>query len=53
MSKIIWCWRKGNKKIYTKRIDIAKKAIEKGFTVTAMNNSSRVFGKQNFTIFCY
>jgi hypothetical protein len=33
MSEFIWHWNKGNKKIYTRRIDIAEKAMNEGTLV--------------------
>jgi hypothetical protein len=33
MSEFIWHWTKGNKKIYTKKVDIAEKAMKEGFFV--------------------
>ena len=40
---MIWCWEKGNKKIYTKRIDIAEQAIKEGLHVTVFKNKSHIF----------
>ena len=33
MTEFIWHWTKGNSKIYTKKMDIAEKAIKEGFFV--------------------
>ena len=43
MSELIWCWRKGNKTIYTKRLDIAQKAKKEGLLVTVLRNRSHIF----------
>lgn len=43
MTEMIWCWEKGNKRIYTKRIDIAKQAIKEGFQVILVKNKSHIF----------
>jgi hypothetical protein len=43
MTERIWCWEKGNKKIYTKRIDIAEQAIKEGRHVTVFKNKSHIF----------
>ncbi len=43
MSEMIWCWVKGNKRIYTKRLDIAEQAIKEGFQVTVFKNKSHIF----------
>ena len=33
MAEFIWHWRNGNKKIYTKRDDVAEKAMKEGLLV--------------------
>lgn len=33
MTQFIWHWTKGNSKIYTKKSDLAEKAIKDGFLV--------------------
>ena len=33
MSEFIWCWNKGNKKIYTKNTDVAERAMKDGMLV--------------------
>ncbi len=43
MSEMIWCWRKGNKSIYTKSFDIAEKALKDGFQVIVVKNRSKIF----------
>jgi hypothetical protein len=43
MSEMIWCWRKGNKSIYTKSFDIAVKALKDGFQVNVVKNPNRIF----------
>ena len=36
-------WTKGNIKIYTKRLDIAQRAIREGNHVVTLKNKSRIF----------
>ena len=36
MSEFIWCWTKGNSKIYTKNTDVAEKAMKNGELVMGM-----------------
>ena len=43
MSELIWYWRKGNKTIYTKRVDVAEQAIKEGFLVTILKNRPHIF----------
>jgi hypothetical protein len=43
MSELLLCWRKGNKKIYTKRLDIAEKAMKEGYFVKVLRNSPYIF----------
>ena len=43
MSELIWCWRKGNKTIYTKRVDVAEQAMKEGYIVTVLSNRSHIF----------
>jgi len=33
MTQLIWHWSKGNSKIFTKKKDIAEKAMKEGFLV--------------------
>jgi len=33
MSEFVWHWTSGNKKIYTKKTDIAEKAMKEGMLV--------------------
>ena len=33
MTQIIWHWTKGNSKIFTKKKDVAEKAMKDGFSV--------------------
>ncbi len=33
MAEFIWHWTKGNKKIYTRKTDIAERAMKEGFLV--------------------
>ena len=43
MYEFIWHWTKGNKKIYTRRIDIAEKAMKEGFMVMGIKKKPHIF----------
>ena len=43
MSVLIMNWTKGNMKIYTKRLDVAEKAMKKGYFVMVLNERSHIF----------
>ena len=43
MSGLVWCWEKGNKKFYTRRLDIAEQAMNDGFIVIILKDSPRIF----------
>ena len=36
MSEFIWHWTSGNKKIYTKKVEVAEKAMKEGMLVMGM-----------------
>ena len=42
MSEFIWHWTKNNKKIYTKRIDIAEKAMKEGLFVMGIRAKPKI-----------
>ena len=43
MSEFIWHWTKGNNKIYTRRTDIAEKAMNEGILVMGVRVKPSVF----------
>jgi hypothetical protein len=43
MSGIIWYWTNGDKKIFTKKIDIVDKAMSEGCYVMPMMVASHIF----------
>jgi len=43
MSEFIWHWTKGNNKIYTRRIDVAEKAMKEGALVMGVKVKTRIF----------
>jgi hypothetical protein len=43
MYEFIWHWTKGNKKIYTRRTDVAEKAMREGFLVMGIKEKSHIF----------
>lgn len=51
MSKLILYWQKGNKRIYTKRLDVAEQAMEEGHMVTILKNAPYIFKKYDFYYF--
>ncbi len=34
MSEFVWCWTKGNSKVYTRKTEVAEKAMKEGMLVT-------------------
>jgi len=43
MYEFIWHWNKGNKKIYTRKIDVAERAMREGFLVMGIKEKPRIF----------
>ena len=48
MSGIIWHWTSGDKKIFTKKIDIVDKAMSEGCYVMPMIAQSHTFKPDDF-----
>ncbi len=38
MSEFIWYWQKGNSKVYTKKTEVAEKAMKEGMLVMGMKS---------------
>ena len=45
MSDVVWHWRKGDKRIYTRRDDVAERAMRDGFLVMVLSERIRIFRK--------
>ena len=45
MNEFIWHWTKGNRKIYTRRNDIAEKALKEGCQVMGVKSKPHIFGR--------
>ena len=43
MSDFVWHWTKGNKKIYTRRTDVAEKAMKDGALVMGIKAKPVIF----------
>ena len=43
MTEFIWHWTKGNQKIYTRKTDIAEKAMKEGFLVMGLKEKPHIF----------
>lgn len=43
MYEFVWHWTKGNKKIYTRRTDVAEKAMREGFLVMGVREKPHIF----------
>jgi hypothetical protein len=43
MTEFIWHWTKGNQKIYTRKTDIAEKAMKEGFLVMGLKEKPYIF----------
>ena len=48
MSGIIWYWANGDKKIFTRKIDIVDKAMSEGYYVVPMMVQSHTFKPNDF-----
>ena len=44
MSVMILSWTRGNMRIYTKRLDLAKEAWKNGYFVRFINEKPRIYG---------
>ena len=42
MSDFIWQWNKGNSKVYTRRTDVAEKAMKEGLLVMGVQLKPRI-----------
>jgi len=42
MSEYVWYWTKGNSKVYTKKMDVAEKAMRDGLSVIGIKPKSHV-----------
>ena len=42
MSEYIWYWKRGNSRIYTKKTDVAEKAMKDGMLVMGMRIKTAV-----------
>ena len=42
MTEFIWCWSQGNSKVYTKRTDVAERAMKDGMLVMGMKVKSKI-----------
>ena len=45
MSELLWCWQKGNTRIYTRKFRVAEHAMRKGFFVKVFQQQSHIFNK--------
>lgn len=43
MYEFVWHWTKGNKKIFTRRVDVAEKAMKEGFLVMGIRKKPHIF----------
>jgi len=43
MTEFVWHWTKGNKKIYTRRSDLAEQAMKEGFLVMGMKRKPYIY----------
>ena len=43
MTEFIWYWTKGNSKVYTKKTEIAEKAMKEGKLVMGMKVKPNIF----------
>jgi len=45
MAEVVLQWTMGNKKVFTRRFDVAEQAMNRGASVTVVKAKSRVFKK--------
>lgn len=45
---MIWSWLKGNSRIYTRKYDIVKKAINEGYYVDVISDKSHILKRDAF-----
>ena len=45
MADFLWHWKNGNSKVFTRRFDVAQKAMNKGRSVWLVRVNRRVFKK--------
>ena len=48
MSMKLFCWDKGNTRIYTKKMDIVNKAIKEGHLINVINDKPYIYNKDLF-----
>ena len=48
MPDFIWQWEKGNKKFFTKKIVVVKKAVKEGCLVKCVDIPSRILNHENY-----
>ena len=46
MSELLMYWSEGNKKVFTKNLCVAERAMSQGFFVMVLRNRSHIFKKQ-------
>ena len=44
----ICCWNKGNTRIYTRKKEVVKKAIKKGFYVSEIKEKPHIYNSEFF-----
>ena len=49
MPGFIWHWIKGNRKFFTKKMEVVKKAIKEGCLVTRLKTPSRIISHKKNT----
>ena len=53
MSEFIWCWTKGNSKVYTRNTEVAEKAMKEGMLVMGTKvkpNIMKYYKKKSISI---
>ena len=43
MSGLVWHWQKGDKKIFTRKVEVVKKAKQEGSNVKVLKKKPRIF----------
>ena len=46
MAELVWHWTRGDKKIFTRKVEVAKKAMQDGTFVKVLKEKPRIFKRE-------
>ena len=44
MGSQVWCWRRGDSRVFTKKSDIAQQAVQAGHEVSVLKQKTHIYG---------